>query len=90
MPASARDKYTYVYSNDMATKTLTITVEAYDRLAAKKEPRESFSDVINRITGKHAILELTGTLTPKTANELRAHIEEMRATLDRETERRTR
>lgn len=54
----------------MATKTLTITEEAYKRLAARKKERESFSDVINRLVGKGSILEFAGTLSNKEAEEL--------------------
>ncbi|ACV46405.1 MULTISPECIES: antitoxin VapB family protein [Halomicrobium] len=35
----------------MGTKSLTITDEAYERLREHKREDESFTDVINRLTG---------------------------------------
>lgn len=35
----------------MGTKSLTITDEAYERLKERKREGESFTDVINRLTG---------------------------------------
>ncbi len=48
-------------------------------MAALKGPRESFTDVINRLTGRTSVLELAGVLTGKEANELRSKIRELRA-----------
>lgn len=40
-------KYTYIHSVIMATKTISITEDAYERLRAlKKDERTSFSEVI--------------------------------------------
>lgn len=62
----------------MATKCITITIEAYQRLATQKKGKESFSDVINRITPRRSLLELAGLLTPKEADEMKKHIQESR------------
>jgi len=35
----------------MATKTITVTEEAYERLRAMKRADESFTDVLLRVTG---------------------------------------
>lgn len=62
----------------MATKTLTITEDAYERLATAKEENESFSEVINRITGKVSLLSIAGILTEKEADKLEASIAKSR------------
>ena len=49
----------------MATKTLSITEEAYERLSSKKRGKESFSEVINRITNKKSLLDFVGILSDK-------------------------
>ncbi|MEK6941472.1 MAG: antitoxin VapB family protein, partial [archaeon] len=36
----------------MSTKTISVTDEAYGRLYNKKKEKESFSEVILRLTGK--------------------------------------
>ncbi len=39
-----------VYCNGMSTKTITLELDAYERLkAAKRSPRESFSEVVRRL-----------------------------------------
>ena len=62
----------------MATKTISITEEAYERLRMKKEKNESFTDVINRITGKRDIMEFAGILTDQEAEKIREHIQKRR------------
>jgi len=39
-----------VYGCEMSTKTITLELDAYERLkAAKRSPRESFSEVVRRL-----------------------------------------
>lgn len=71
----------------MATKTLTITEDAYERLAKHKEKSESFSDVIIKHFPKHSLLELAGILTTEEAHKLRKSIEENRKTSQERTDR---
>ena len=63
----------------MGTRNISISDEAYAKLAALKEPGESFTDVINRLAGKGSILDLAGILSPKQAAELRSKVREVRA-----------
>ena len=56
----------------MATKTINLTEGAYARLHALKREKESFSDVVDRLTGKFALLELVGILDERAARKLRA------------------
>jgi len=63
----------------MSTKTISIKTEAYDRLNAKKKPRESFTDVINRLAGKKSLMEFAGILSGKEADELAENIRKSRA-----------
>ena len=62
----------------MATKTISITEEAYERLANKKEKNDSFSDVIIKITTTTPLSSLIGILSKEKAAELRASIKEIR------------
>lgn len=62
----------------MATKSITITTEAYERLAALKGPKDSFSDVINKNIKKHSLMELYGVLSDKEGEELARNIAESR------------
>lgn len=62
----------------MATKTLTITEEAYERLAAVRQKDESFSEIIMEHFPKHSLLELAGILSNKEAEELKGYIKDRR------------
>jgi predicted CopG family antitoxin len=65
--------YTY-----MATKTISITKKAYDRLKARKGPEESFSDVILRLTERRPLADYAGMLSRASVKAIRAGIEEAR------------
>lgn len=54
----------------MVTKTISITVDAYERLRSWKIDNESFSDVITRITSKRKLSEIAGILTEEEGKAL--------------------
>ena len=62
----------------MATKTLTITEDAYDRLSALKEEDESFTEVIRKLTEKVKLSDFAGILTNDEAKKVRERIAKMR------------
>ena len=62
----------------MATKSITITSKAYEKLASFKEKNESFTDVINKLTKKNSIFDLIGVLSNKEAEEMKKNIAEGR------------
>jgi len=62
----------------MGTKTISITEEAYERLKMRKEKNESFTDVINRVTGKRDIMEFAGILSKEEGEKLRRYIKARR------------
>ncbi len=62
----------------MSTRNISISDDAYARLAALKKPNESFSQVIRRITGKRSILELAGILSEQEAREFKQAVGDSR------------
>ena len=44
----------------MAHKTITILVKAYEALLRLKKPKESFTDVILRLTSRRNLLDFAG------------------------------
>jgi len=80
-PLSLRKAYRvcmHVYTY-MATKTISITKEAYDRLKARKRPDESFSDVVLRLTEGRPLAEYAGMLSKSSVKAIREAIEEARS-----------
>ena len=62
----------------MGTKTISITEEAYNRLDSRKKERESFSEVINRLTGKGSLARFSGVFSKAEAEELGENIRKSR------------
>ena len=50
----------------MATKTITISLDAYERLKAKKSSNDSFTDIILKLTRKTNTFDCIRSLKPKT------------------------
>ncbi len=68
----------------MATKNFSITEEGYVRLASLGQGKESFSEIINRLTNKRRLLNFAGVLSRESANRIEEHIGKRRAQLDKE------
>ena len=66
-------KCTCTYMDIMATKTITITLDAYKKLRAKKASNESFTDIILKLTRKKNTLDYIRSLEAST--ELAGNIE---------------
>ncbi len=62
----------------MSTKTISIKTEAYERLKVRKRAKESFTDVINRITSKRSLLDFAGILSKESGKRLLDNISESR------------
>ena len=67
----------------MATKNISITEEAYVRLASLRRSKESFSEIINRLTNKRRLLDFAGLLSRESAGLIEAHIMKRRTQMDR-------
>ncbi len=73
----------------MAVRTITITDDAYQRLAHHKLPGESFSKLIRRLVPEVTWRDLAGTLSEAAADRLADAVREGREQADRELAGRT-
>ncbi len=62
----------------MATKNISITEEAYNRLANLKKKNESFSEIIIKVTGKANLRDFFGIISKKKADEVSNNIKKSR------------
>lgn len=62
----------------MATKNISITEDAYDRLARLRKKNESFSEIIIEITGRVKLSDFHGILSKDFADEIKSNIEKSR------------
>lgn len=62
----------------MATKTISLDEEAYERLKARKKEGESFSETVKRLAGERSWNEVAGILSEEEARDLESAIEEGR------------
>ena len=62
----------------MATKTITVTVHAYEALKSLKQEKESFSETILRVAKKRSIWDFYGALRGEPGERLEKAIMELR------------
>jgi predicted CopG family antitoxin len=62
----------------MSTKTVSLSEDAYERLKSLKEDKESFSDVVRRVTETSNVSKFHGALSEDTADEVEENISENR------------
>lgn len=60
------------------SKSIRLSEEAYERLAAHKRADETFSDVVLRLAGERSLLDLAGILSDAEADALHEAIQERR------------
>ena len=71
----------------MATKTITITEEAYNRLKMRRKPNASFSEVINRIIPFTDWTDFAGTLGSESTARLQKAVRNARKQSEKRAEK---
>lgn len=74
----------------MSTKTVSLSEDAYERLKSLKKKKESFSDVVRRITDKTYLRNFHGVLSEKAAEELERSVTKIREEHEKSHEERLR
>jgi len=69
------------------SKSIRLSEEAYERLAAHKRDDETFSDVVLRLAGERSLLDIAGILDDEEADALREAVTERRSRRRDELER---
>ncbi|MEF8777207.1 MAG: antitoxin VapB family protein [Haloarculaceae archaeon] len=57
------------------SKSIRLSEDAYERLAAHKREDQTFSDVVIRLAGERSLLDLAGLLSDDEADALRDAVE---------------
>jgi predicted CopG family antitoxin len=60
------------------SKSVRLSEDAYERLAAHKHEDETFSDVVLRLAGERSLVDLAGILSDKETDALREAVDERR------------
>ena len=60
------------------SKSIRLSEEAYERLAARKRDGETFSEVVLRLAGERSLLDIASILDDEEAVGLREAVEERR------------
>lgn len=69
----------------VATKTISVTLDAYRRLQRLRRDRESYSDVIKRLSGGADLMSYAGSISDDLARELTASSEDFRRRFERDS-----
>jgi len=69
------------------SKLVALSNEAYERLQARKNGSDSFSDVVLRVTGSGKLSDFAGLLTETEADEMEEKIRNQRALSKKRAER---
>ncbi len=54
----------------VVARTISLAEDAYEALSAMRQPGESFSDVVRRLTRKRSLTELSGLLSRESADAI--------------------
>jgi predicted CopG family antitoxin len=68
------------------SKSIRLSEDAYERLAAHKREDETFSDVVLRLAGERSLLDIAGVLSDEEADAVRGAVEERRERRRRDLE----